>query len=573
MVETGPEYTPEHASVPGAPRRGLFRRPPTIIIPDATIPPPPAEPRLTEEERQVAHAIERTIDEHLEQGLLALEEQASVLMREIAGEMWRASGSDARPEQERIVSLISRDQTIKSLLASSDERFQALAVRSARLEDNVQELAETGRVTRDSMEAATAAIREIADSPTLRGVDAVRTQLEQVEAHIAETFQHLDERDQTMSETILRQVREHGDLVSRETARIVEAMQGYVQGGTEAMGHLAQRVEQHAEAFATQDIQIAADVRAAVAEGTEPLQQQLDLVNERVGLHGRAQDEVRSRLEALIDARVRGLGELVRSDSIALRKMIEERPASVVDSSDGMVAASVDTEAIAEAAGQQVAIRLTSAELRLEGQLEKMMDSQLVRIGEQLEARLADHLEPRFGAMAEIVAQRAAEAADIAIASSFSTESQTAAEDRLMGHIDDRMTAVARLVRSDNQALAERMDRAVDANATQPAPSAPPAVDVELVRETLRTLKELQAGLAGDMAGSMDARFRTVSDQLHTETQSTAEAMIKVAEVLGEKIDRLTVRVDEGYGSELQVVIDRMSDAIRAMSVAGRRTA
>jgi uncharacterized protein (DUF1697 family) len=569
MVETGPEYTPEHASVPGGPRRGLFRRPPTITIPDATIPPPPADARLTEEEREVAHAIERTIDEHLEQGLHALEEQATVLMREIAGEMWRASGADARPEQERIVSLLSRDQTIKSLLASSDERFQALAVRSARLEDNVQELAETGRVTRDSMEAATAAIRTIADSPTLHGVDSVRSQLEQVEAHIAQTFQHLDERDRTLGETILRQVREHGDLVSRETARIVEAMQGYVQGGTEAMGHLAQRVEQHAEAFATQDIHIANDVRAAIAEQTEPLQQQLELVSERVGLHGRAQDEVRTRLEALIDARMLGLAQLVRSDSNVLRTMIEARPDPVALDGSAVV---VDTEAIAEATAQQVAVRLTSAELRLEGLMEKMMDTQLMRIGEQVEARLADHLESRFSSMAEIVAQRAAEAADIAIASSFSTEAQSATEDRLMSHIDDRMTAVARLVRSDNQALADRLDRTAQAMAERPAPSSAPA-DAELARETLRTLKELQAGLAGDMVGSMDARFRVVSDQLHTETQSTAEAMIKVAEVLGEKIDRLTVRVDEGYGSELQVVIDRMSDAIQAMSVAGRRSA
>ena len=196
MVEPGPEYVPEHASSSGGPRRGLFRRPPTITIPDAPIPPPPAQARLSEEEREVADAIERTIDGHMEQGLHALEEQATVLMREIASEMWRASSADARPEQERIVSLLSRDQTIKSLLASSDERFQALAVRSARLDDNVQELAENGRTTREAMEAAVLAIRQIADSPTLHGVEAVRTQLEQVEAHIAETFQHLDERDE-----------------------------------------------------------------------------------------------------------------------------------------------------------------------------------------------------------------------------------------------------------------------------------------------------------------------------------------------------------------------------------------
>ena len=42
--------------------------------------------------------------------------------------------------------------------------------------------------------------------------------------------------------------------------------------------------------------------------------------------------------------------------------------------------------------------------------------------------------------------------------------------------------------------------------------------------------------------------------------------MIKVAEVLGAKIDRLSIRVDEGVGNDLQIVVDRMSDAIRAMS-------
>jgi hypothetical protein len=41
---------------------------------------------------------------------------------------------------------------------------------------------------------------------------------------------------------------------------------------------------------------------------------------------------------------------------------------------------------------------------------------------------------------------------------------------------------------------------------------------------------------------------------------------------LGEKIDRLSVRVDEGVGGDLQVVIDRMSDAIQAMSARGSRS-
>ncbi len=157
MAETGTEYTPEHSS--GAPRRGLFRRPES----------PTQDPSMTVEEHRVAEALQRTIDERMEQGLRQLEEQATVLMREIASEMWRAGGSDARPEQERIVSLLSRDQALKSLIASSDERFQSLAVRSARLEDHLNELAGSARATREAMEASAAAIRDVADSPTLHG--------------------------------------------------------------------------------------------------------------------------------------------------------------------------------------------------------------------------------------------------------------------------------------------------------------------------------------------------------------------------------------------------------------------
>jgi hypothetical protein len=72
--------------------------------------------------------------------------------------------------------------------------------------------------------------------------------------------------------------------------------------------------------------------------------------------------------------------------------------------------------------------------------------------------------------------------------------------------------------------------------------------------------------MATDMLGSIDMRFQQVADQLHREGQESAEAMLKVAEVLGAKIDRLSVRVDEGVGNDLQIVVDRMSDAIRAMS-------
>jgi hypothetical protein len=112
-------------------------------------------------------------------------------------------------------------------------------------------------------------------------------------------------------------------------------------------------------------------------------------------------------------------------------------------------------------------------------------------------------------------------------------------------------------VRSDSQALASKMD-AMEAPEDR--------LDAELLRSVLRSVKELQAGMATDMLGSIDMRFQQVADQLHREGQEQAESMLKVAEVLGAKIDRLSVRVDEGVGNDLQIVVDRMSDAIRAMS-------
>jgi hypothetical protein len=205
-------------------------------------------------------------------------------------------------------------------------------------------------------------------------------------------------------------------------------------------------------------------------------------------------------------------------------------------------------------------------------------------------SQLVERVDAQLGSVAEVVAQRAAEAADIAVAQTFektfeqtlerldgaaasidsmgvtlietlvSARAQT--EERMSEHVDDRLEALAKMIRSDNRVLAQRMAG---------ASAAPAGEDGEAVKQTLRAVKELQAGMGADVVGSVERRFQTMSDQLHKETQSTTEAMVKVAEVLGEKIDRLSVRVDEGVGGDLQIVIDRMSDAIQAMSGRGQR--
>jgi hypothetical protein len=506
--------------------------------------PAPTEPVISEPEARLAELLQSAVDDRLEEGLRAIEEQATGLMREVAGEMWRASARDVRPEQERIVSILSRDQAIRSLIASSDERFQALAVRSASLEDHLNDLAESERRTRESMEDTARAIREIADSPTLHGVEGVRTQLEMVERHIAEAFAHFDQRDEAIATEVLDQVREHGQLVTRETARIVEAMQAYVQGGTETVGRLAQRIEEHARLFVLQDHNIVDHVREAVEEHASEMTEQISMVREKVGLHGREQEQLRASIEHAIDARMRGLAELIRSDSMKLRGLVEERTGMVV-TSEG----TLDPSPFVRIVDERMAA------------LERIVEERMAALERAMEQEVLA-LSTAASASAERNAERMSLAAgSIEGLDELFAATQQAFAERMMQHVDDRVTAIARLIRSDSQALADRFA------------SGEQALDPELIRQLIRSIKELEAGVASDMVGTVDRRFQTLSDQLHKETQLQTEAMLKIAEVLGEKIDRLSIRVDEGVGNDLHIVVDRMSDAIRAMTTVRRESA
>jgi hypothetical protein len=534
---------PTHASEEsGLFRRGIF----------------PRREQAQAEPTPVAETTAPALDEvavraALDEGLAKIEDSASGLMKEIASEVWRSSAKDVRPEQERIMTLLARDQAIRSLITTSDERFQAIAMRTARLEDNLHDLSESERRLREAMEGTTEAVREIAQSPTLHSVEAVRSQLEQVEAHIAEAFAHFDERDRAIAEELQTQVREHGDLIAKETARIVESMQSYVQGGAEAIGRLAQRIEEHAKLFVLQDHNITEHVLEAVGTTGEDVKAELEMIREKVGLYGRDQEQLQAAVERMIDARMRGMAELVRSDSLALQKLVEKRmaavPTSLVVGEDGQVA--FDEGAMTRSLDQRMGALAQVVEERMDA-LERTMTEQVLALSNATTGAMERNLERMTAAATQV------DGLDTMVA-----EGQQAFEERMLSHIDERMTQLARLVRSDSQALAGKVAALSE---TVASPTQGDALDAELLRSVLRSIKELQAGMASDMIGSIDVRFQQVADQLHREGQDQAEAMLKVAEVLGAKIDRLSVRVDEGVGNDLQIVVDRMSDAIRAMS-------
>jgi len=328
-------------------------------------------------------------------------------------------------------------------------------------------------------------------------------------------------------------------------------MQDYVKGGTETVGRLDQRIEEHDNLFVLQDHNIVQHVREVVDEQASELTEQITMVREKVGLHGRDQEHLQASLEHAIDARMRGLAELIRSDSTALRGLIQNR-AGMAENGGG----AIDAGPLVQVVDDRMAALDRIVEERMTA-LERTLGEQVLALSSATSASVERNVERMATAAGSV------DGLDELIA-----ETQQSFEERMMNHIDERAGAIAKLIRSDSQALANRM-----ASLTPTGGMSEPAVDGELVRQLIRSIKELEAGMASDMAGSVDRKFQTLSDQLHKETQLQAEAMLKIAEVMGEKIDRLSIRVDEGVGNDIQIVVDRMSDAIRAMSTVRRESA
>lgn len=92
-------------------------------------------------------ASQAAITQRLEEGLRAINQSAAKLMRQVAAEVWRAAGPDARKNlQTGVIGALARDDAIRGVLTHMDERYQALHVDIARMEEALRRLAgATGR--------------------------------------------------------------------------------------------------------------------------------------------------------------------------------------------------------------------------------------------------------------------------------------------------------------------------------------------------------------------------------------------------------------------------------------------
>jgi hypothetical protein len=576
-------------------------------------------PSAAERTELVITAYQEMIQEQLDEGLRSIQHTANSLMHEIAGEVWRSAGGDKEAVASTILQELSRDQAIRGLIAHSDERFQALAARTGRLEDTMNMLAETVRTAREQIARSGDALAAGGASPL--GVGQIRAHLDEVSRQVAAAFQTLADRDQEIVQTLQVRIREHGELITQETARISQAMQEYVQQGVEAMGRLAGSADSTMQAMSAHDDGADEQARRSVDQQIAELAEQLQLLYDRTGiamtslhetvtfLGDRIGVEGRERLEEMnraFEARVVGLANLVRSDSEALRRelvrtteahdesiarMLDERLTVVTDTMAESVSRTIQSKldesmaALAERTEEQARLMAERTEEQARLMAERteeqarVMDARTeeqtrmidARTGETVSAidrnliRMVDALDEHFDRLGTGVGERAASAAELAIGARFDdvlarlhdaasvleregSDTRGAIEatrthlEETRSALDTRFVALAKLVRSDSETLAGQI-----------------VADQDVTKSALRSMKELHASLPGEVIQMVEERFG-----------SLAESFERSNEMLAARIDRMADTIGQRQNDDIQVVIDRMGDAMHALASLGK---
>ena len=578
--------------------------------PEQPTPPSPTAgltPSAAERAEVVITAYQDMIQEQLDEGLRAIQHTANTLMHEIAAEVWRSADGDTEEVGASILQELSRDQAIRALIAHSDERFQALAARTGRLEDTMNMLAETVRAAKEQIaQSADALAASGGAGASPLGVGQIRAQLDEVSRQVTSAFQTLAERDQVILDTVHERIREHSDLIAQETGRISQAMQEYVQQGVEAMGRLAGNADTQIEAMSAMEEQSGARVRETVEQQISQLGEQLQLLYDRTGiavsslhesvsyLGDRVGAETRDRLSEMnraFDARVMGLARLVRSDAEALRgemvRTAAEHDEAVARTLDERLASATEriTETISDSVRSRIEESMAELAARSEEQnrlIEARADEQTrlidERTGEAVSAidrnvvRMVDTLEEHFDRLGQGVGQRAGTAAELAIGARFDdvlarmheaaariegesaqTRGAIAEAHGAITQTQDVMTesreafeqgvsALAKLVRSDSETLARQI-----------------VADQEVSKQALRAMKELQASLPTEVIQMVEERFG-----------SLAESIERSNEMLAARIDRMADTLGQRQNDDIQVVIDRMGDAMHALASLGK---
>jgi len=621
-------HQPDPSSPPGAhgrPRkRGLFSgRPEPVPAPTAS---------ALERVEAVMAAYQETLREQLEEGLRSIQHEANSLMHEIASEVWRAAGGDKGELRSRIVESLSRDQALRALISHADERFQAIAVRTSRLEDSLNMLATSVRSAKQQIEESVERLESLDSHPAIDAAQ-LRAQLSEVTRQIAVAFDTLAERDRAIVESVKTKVREHGELISQEATRIAKAMESYVQQGVEAMGRLAGTTQAKIDTLHGRlDVEVSPRLEEAIQAQTERLEARLgelagyvEHLQERIGVEVRdLERDLGSMRERTTSMLIEGIGSLdERLGDLDRRSGAVGEQVGAVGEQVGAVGEQVGAvdrrvaglEGSAAAAAERIGAmrdelgavgdRIAGLDRRIHGIVReqamslaqvvrsdsealrrelvrtaaerdeataRILDERLARVSEALSGatqgmvdeitrRTTEAAREQLEHIGRQVAEQSAQALEVAVARGVVVEArmqtaveslerttlemakiQETAERAVTNAMDARLASLAKLIRADNETLAQQI-----------------VADQEASKQTLRSMKELQASLPAEVVDIVERRFA-----------SLAESIERSNEMLAQRLDRVADKIGRRYDNDIQIVIDRMGDAMHALASLGR---
>jgi hypothetical protein len=516
--------------------------------------PGPGDPAAGIDTAALNASIERIVSARLGDAVAAIQQTASSVMHEIAAEVWRTAGGDKREVQAKILETLARDDALRGLIAHSDERFQALAVRTGRIEDILERLAAETEVATESLNRSVAALEGAVAQPALVEVGDLRERLANVVHQISRALESITERDRILVEAISERVETHGKVVSDETGRIAQAMQAYVQQGVQALGQLAGRVDAQLGEFQGR-------FEARIEEQVRLLDEEMQRLHEQAGLESR---DVKAQLEAQ-ERRTRewvvGLARLVRADAQTLR---DEMVRQVQEQDTRIAHATATIEATTERAVEDISRRfredtdsgLARIEESQRAMLQQRLDDALSTLDRNM-IRMGDHLEAQLDRLGDVVGAQAAQASSGVIAGRVdeALELIRLSQADVQKAVDDKITGLARFIRSDNRVLAERVRQ---------------LAEQDTARQALRAVKEMQANLPDEILRVVEMRIEAVADRFHRDIQETTESIAKIGGALERKTEQLTARMAQRQDKQMQVVVERMGDAMHALASLNR---
>jgi hypothetical protein len=421
------------------------------------------------------------------------------------------------------------EASIRGMMAHTDERLQALSSRLISLET---ELAAMTNATRELRAAVSRGA--LLSGGAAGGSEEVSAQISALEDHLARAFQQLAKRDQELVGAIEARIHEETVRVASETHQKVEALEQVVRDSAELVASTptaapAQVVSTEGmtfdnseiiEAFEERVVRLAALVRSDSTRIAEMVQQQ--------------GAEMKREMAQTLDQRLGRVSELVSATTMSavaeVARGVPEQAAEMLKAQMEGINASIDNNFV---------------------ELADLNETEMHRMGRYISERTAELIDATIADRMSAAVERINSAAN-AIQAGSGGMGEAASED-IAAIVDERVTALAKMIRSDNQTMAEIVNVAAEQQAA---------------KQANRAVKELAATLPAQISELVERRFAELEDKLHGETQSTMVAVAKVADVMSSRMDD----VENRYTAGVERAAERLGDAVANAMERSRRT-